>query len=59
MTFTAIRPFDGFSNGRDVSLWSDSHASGLISAFNVVRRAPYGSFAPRKYACRTKNASSL
>ena len=36
MTFTAMRPFFGFSNGRDVSLFNVSHASGSISAFSVV-----------------------
>ena len=38
MTLTAIRPVDGFSNGRDVSLLSDAQASSLISAFRVVLR---------------------
>ena len=48
ITFTAIRPPLGMSNGRLVSLWSVSHASSLISAFSVVFRALYGSLAPRK-----------
>ena len=39
MTFTAIRPFFGFSNARDVSLFSVAHASGSISAFRVVLSA--------------------
>jgi hypothetical protein len=36
ITFTAMRPFVGLSNGRDVSLFSVAHASGSISAFSVV-----------------------
>jgi len=36
MTFTAILPLLGLANGRLVSLWSDSQASALISAFSVV-----------------------
>ena len=59
MTFTAIRPDSGFSKGARVSLCSDSQASSLISAFSVVLSALYGSFAPRKYAWRTKKLSSL
>ena len=59
MTPTAILPDFGFSNGRDVSLCSVSHASGSISAFSVVLTALYGSFAPRKLAWRTKKLSSL
>ena len=50
MTFTAILPDFGFSNGRDVSLCSVSHASGSTSAFSVVLSALSGSFAPRKQA---------
>ncbi len=38
MTFTAMRPDDGLSNGRLVSLWRDCQASSLISAFSVVFR---------------------
>ena len=48
ITFTAIRPDFGLSNGRDVSLFSDAQASSSISALSVVFRALYGSFAPRK-----------
>ena len=48
MTFTAMRPLFGFSNGREVSLWSDSQASWLISALTVALNALYGSFAPMK-----------
>ena len=40
MTFTAMRPVFGFSNGRDVSLFSVAQASGSISAFSVVLSAP-------------------
>lgn len=36
ITFTAIRPDFGFSNGREVSLFSVAQASGSISAFKVV-----------------------
>ena len=36
MTLTAMRPDAGRSNGRERSLWSDSHASASISAFSVV-----------------------
>ena len=36
MTFTAIRPDFGLSNGREVSLCSVAQASSLISAFSVV-----------------------
>ena len=36
MTFTAMRPDFGLSNGRDVSLWSVAQASALISALSVV-----------------------
>ena len=42
MTFTAMRPDFGFSNGREVSLCSVAQASGSISAFSVVLRALYG-----------------
>jgi hypothetical protein len=52
MTFTAIRPEAGLSNGREVSLFSVSQASALISALSVVLRDLYGSLAPRKYAPR-------
>jgi mRNA-degrading endonuclease RelE of RelBE toxin-antitoxin system len=38
----------GLSNGRETSLCSVAHASGSISAFNVVFSALYGSLAPRK-----------
>ena len=48
ITFTAIRPDFGLSNGRDVSLFSVAQASSLISALSVVLSALYGSFAPRK-----------
>src|SRR4029077_3585250 len=48
MTFTAMRPDAGLSNGRDVSLLSVAQASALISAFSVVLSALYGSLAPRK-----------
>jgi len=48
ITLTAIRPEAGLSNGRDVSLCSDSHASSSISALRVVFSDLYGSFAPRK-----------
>ncbi len=36
MTLTAMRPVDGFSNGREVSLLSEAQASWLISALRVV-----------------------
>ena len=36
MTFTAMRPEAGFSNGRDVALCSVSQASASISALSVV-----------------------
>lgn len=36
MTFTAIRPDAGLSNGRDVSLFKVAHASSSISARSVV-----------------------
>ena len=36
MTLTAMRPDSGRSNGREMSLWSDAHASASISAFRVV-----------------------
>ena len=36
MTFTAMRPDFGFSNGREVSLFSVAQASSLISALSVV-----------------------
>ena len=36
MTFTAMRPDLGLSNGREVSLLSVAQASSLISAFSVV-----------------------
>ena len=39
MTLTAMRPDSGRSNGREMSLWSDSHASASISAFRVVLSA--------------------
>ena len=39
ITFTAMRPDFGFSKGREVSLWSVSQASWLISALRVVLRA--------------------
>ena len=39
MTFTAMRPDFGFSNGREVSLFSVAQASALISALRVVFRA--------------------
>jgi len=39
ITFTAIRPDFGFSNGREVSLFRLAQASGSISAFSVVLRA--------------------
>ena len=39
MTFTAIRPDFGLSNGRDVSLLSVAQASSLISALSVVLSA--------------------
>lgn len=59
MTLTAILPDSGFGKGREVSLCRVAQASSLISAFRVVLRALYGSFAPRKYAWRTKKLSSL
>ena len=39
MTFTAILPDFGLSNGREVSLLSVAQASSLISAFSVVLSA--------------------
>ena len=36
ITFTAMRPDDGLSKGRLVSLWRDCQASSLISALSVV-----------------------
>ena len=48
MTFTAMRPVSGLSNGREVSLCSVAQASSSISALSVVLSALYGSFAPRK-----------
>jgi hypothetical protein len=36
ITFTATRPLEGLSNGRDVSLLSVAQASALISALSVV-----------------------
>ena len=48
ITFTAILPVLGVSNGRDVSLFRVSHASRLISDFRDVFRRVYGSCAPRK-----------
>ena len=36
MTFTAIRPDVGLSNGREVSLCRLAQASSLISALRVV-----------------------
>jgi len=36
MTFTAIRPVIGLSNGREVSLFKVAQASSLISALRVV-----------------------
>ena len=36
MTFTAMRPDSGLSNGREMPLCSVSHASSLISALSVV-----------------------
>src|SRR5215475_1537522 len=39
ITFTAIRPLFGLSNGREVSLCSVAQASGSISALSVVLRA--------------------
>jgi hypothetical protein len=36
MTFTAMRPLLGLSNGRDVSLCRVAQASASISAFSVV-----------------------
>lgn len=36
MTFTAIRPDLGLSNGREVSLLSEAQASALTSALGVV-----------------------
>ena len=42
ITFTAIRPDFGLSNGRDVSLLSVAQASSLISALSVVLSALVG-----------------
>ena len=39
MTLTAMRPDSGRSNGREMSLRSDAHASASISAFSVVLSA--------------------
>jgi hypothetical protein len=39
MTFTAMRPVFGLSNGRDTSLLSVAQASASISAFSVVGSA--------------------
>ena len=39
ITFTAMRPDFGLSNGREVSLLSVAQASALISAFSVVLSA--------------------
>jgi hypothetical protein len=39
MTFTAMRPDFGLSNGREVSLFSVAQASSLISALSVVLSA--------------------
>jgi len=39
MTFTAMRPDEGFGNGREVSLLRLAQASSLISALRVVLRA--------------------
>jgi hypothetical protein len=39
MTLTAMRPVEGLSKGRGVSLCKLSHASWSISAFSVVLRA--------------------
>jgi hypothetical protein len=36
MTFTAMRPDAGLSNGREVSEFNEAHASASISAFKVV-----------------------
>ena len=36
MTFTAIRPESGLSNGREMSLLSVDQASASISALSVV-----------------------
>src|SRR5438552_3717889 len=48
MTFTAMRPVSGLSNGRETSLCSVAQASSSISALRVVFNALYGSSAPRK-----------
>ena len=42
MTLTAIRPDSGFSNGRDVSLFSVAHASSLISALARIIHEGFG-----------------
>ncbi len=39
MTFTAMPPDSGRSNGREMSLRSVAHASASISAFSVVLSA--------------------
>jgi hypothetical protein len=39
ITFTAMRPVDGLSNGREVSLLRVDQASSSISAFSVVLSA--------------------
>lgn len=59
MTFTAMRPDLGLSKGREVSLFSMAQTSSLISALRMVLSALEGSFAPKKYAWRTKKLSSL
>jgi hypothetical protein len=59
MILTARRPDLGLRNGRDVLLCRDAQASLSISAFRLVLSDLYGSFCPRKYACRTKKLSSL
>ena len=51
-----MRPDFGFSKGREVSLWSVSQASWLISALRVVLRALYGSLAPRKVSVADEEA---
>ena len=48
MILTAMRPVDGLSKGREMSLCRVAQASALISAFRVVLSALYGSLAPRK-----------
>jgi hypothetical protein len=59
ITFTTIRPFLGFSNGRDVSLLSVAQGFFANLGFRVVFSAPLGSFAQRRYAWRSKKLSSL